>query len=94
MKPSTIKRHRYALRFWRKLKRPTPKKWARIRTTCSILSGCLIAGATALNKVNITMPENFNMILGSSIVVFTALAAFAQAHDDIPDKFTKDETGK
>lgn len=86
MKKTIVKKHRRLFRFWRKFRRPTPKKWAKIRTTFSGISAALIAGATAVNAANIPMPEYFNAVIGSAIAITAAIAAYAQAHDDVPDK--------
>lgn len=89
MKKTTVKKHRKALKYWRRFRRPTPKKWAKIRTTFSGISAALLAGASALNIAEIYMPENFNLVMGTAIAVTASIAAYAQAHDNIPDKKQK-----
>lgn len=91
MKVSTIRKHRRKLHFWRRFRRPTPRKWGQIRNASSVASGCLLAGMTALNQAQLSMPAVFNIAIGISIFFLTGLAAYAQAHDDIPDKPARQE---
>ena len=69
--------------FLKKLQAPTPKKYKKWGKFFKWISGSLVAGMLAVNSVNLTIPENFNIIIAGVIFITTAAstAFYAQVED-------------
>ena len=70
-----------------RIKAPTPKKFEPWGKFFKWISGSLVAGMLAVNSVNLTIPENFNIIIAGVIFVTTAAstAFYAQVEDKNKD---------
>ena len=67
----------------KRLRAKTPKKYKKLGELFKWISGSLIAGMLAVNSVNLTIPENLNIIIAGVIFVTTAAstAFYAQVED-------------
>jgi hypothetical protein len=71
------------MNFLKRLQASTPKKYKKWGKFFKWISGSLIAGMLAVNSVNLTITENFNIIIAGAIFITTAAstAFYAQVED-------------
>ncbi len=70
--------------LWQRIKAPTPQWWGRVRNTCAALAAAIGAGWAAVAVFD-NVPDGLGGWIGGAIGVLTAVAAYAQTKDDIPD---------
>jgi hypothetical protein len=70
--------------LWQRIKAPTPAWWGRVRNTFAGLAAALGAGWGAIATFG-NMPEGVGAWIAAAIGICTAIAAYAQTKDDVPD---------
>ena len=68
--------------FKRKLFSPTPKKYRRMRNFAGGIAAALTAGVVAVNTASIALQESWQKYIGIGIFIFSAIAAWAQSHEE------------
>lgn len=68
--------------FWKRVISPTPKRYKSIRNFAGGIAVSLTAGIVAVNTISISLPEQWQKLAGIAIFVLSAIAAWAQNHDE------------
>lgn len=63
----------------KRIKAPTPKKYKRWGRVFKRISVALVAGVLALNSVNMTVPENMNVVVATVIFFTTVVSTLCYA---------------